>query len=120
MSCVTSEDARRAVEAAESFFMLLGAGIMQRKDLSIKALVEHPDGFQTVVSVKVHPMLEKGVVEVLRCSGDKMLFNIIHHMLAAFDMGRGVPPAAFWDGQILPRPVKLRCSPPPAVLYLRI
>lgn len=113
MPCVTSEDARRAVDAAESFFMLLGAGIMQRKELSIKALVDHPDGFQTVVSVKASPMQENITMSVLRCSGDKMLFNIIHHMLAAFDMGRGVPPAAFWDGQILPRPVKLQCSPPP-------
>jgi hypothetical protein len=113
MVSVANEDARRSMEAAATFFRLLGAGITQQNDISITALVEHPDGFRTLVRVEVRPMPENGAVEILRCSGDKMLFKIIYEMLAAFDMGRGVPPAAFWDGQMQPRPVKLQCSPPP-------
>ena len=112
MSCAANDEARRAMDAAESFFKLLGAGILEQQELGLTALVEHPDGFQTVVSVKVSPMQENIAMAVLRCSGDKMLFGIVHRMLAAYDMGCGDPPAAFWDGQIMPRPV-LQCSPPP-------
>ena len=113
MTCAANDDARRAMEAAELFFKLLGVGIMEQNELGITARVEHPDGFQTVVTVKVTPMQEDIVMAVLRYSGDKMLYGIVHRMFTAYDMGRGEPPAAFWDGQILPRPVKLQCLPPP-------
>ena len=67
MSCVATEDAQRAMEAMESFFLLLGASIMQRKNSSIKARIEHPDGFQTVMSVRFRQTHEDGTGVVKFC-----------------------------------------------------
>ena len=102
----------RAMEEVEGFMFAIGARIVKREVHCIRAAVNHPDGFDTDVSVNYHANDEDAdVLEFVRC-GDPILFEMICDMFVEFDMGRGVPPGDFYVGQILPR-IYMTSSPPP-------
>ena len=102
--------AARAMEEAEGFFIALGASIVEREVRFMRAVVSHPDGFQSHIAVSYTG--EDEVLHLHRRSGDPTLFEMLCAMFVDFDMGCGKPPTDFFDGQILPMIVR-KCSPPP-------
>ena len=109
-----SEDAEWLMERIETFFVVLGANIIRRKPRSIKVELTHPDGFNASVSTKYYITAEgdEGIVDILRRSGDSVLFRIVYRKFVAYDFGRGEWPQPFLDGQMCPRPV-LKAHPLP-------
>ena len=117
-SFVVREGVARTMEEAEGFFLTLGARITKRKMYSMRLVVGHPDGFATNLQVKYYQLADEegggeDMLEMLRRSGDPILFDIVFRMLIDYDMGHGVVPAPFYDGQMVPRPVRIRSSAPP-------
>ena len=109
-----NDGAEQVMKQAEAFFIAVGAGITKRTLHSVRVMVAHPDGFETDVVLKYFPIFDSDdVVEVLRHAGDKLLFCLVCRMLVSYDFGRGTAPLAFYDGQMLPRPMKIQSSPPP-------
>ena len=108
------EEADWIMERTETFFMEIGAIIAKRKPRSIKAGVAHPDGFTAFVSVKFYHGAggDVNIVNILRRSGDSVLFGIVYRQFLAYDFGRGEWPKLFYDGQMCPRPVMKAHSPP--------
>ena len=99
-------------DIAETFFLALGAKIEQSSADSLDAIVAHPDGFTTRVQMKWGGC-EKKRMEMFRSKGDKLLFQLGHQMLLAYDFGRGGSTPFFFDGQMMPRPLRLRPMEPP-------
>jgi len=98
-----------AMQRVDAFLDILHATVIKRKEHKVKASVSHPDGFETLVCVSYYPL--QGVLDILRRSGDALLFDIVYRSFVAF-IGHGVNPAPFYDGQMCPRPVR-QCQPPP-------
>ena len=119
-SFVVREGVARAMEEAEGFFLTLGARITQREMYSMRAVVCHPDGFATNVQVKYYRLTDEeggdeDMLEIVRCSGDPILFAILFRMFVDYGMGHGVVPAPFYHGQMLPRLVRIQSSAPPFI-----
>eukprot|EP00973_Karenia_brevis_P041816 5789009-Karenia_brevis.AAC.1 len=100
-----SEDPDWVMGQIETFFVEIGANIIKRKPRSIKVEVAHPDGFTTLVKIKFYCNVQgdENIVDILRRSGDGILFNIVHQEFIAYDFGRGKWPQPFYDGQMCPR-----------------
>ena len=115
-SVVISSRPEEAMREIETFLVSLSAGILKRKEYSIKAHVVHPDGFETKLKVKCHMLSEDDgqadVLEFTRRAGDSVLFLLVYRMFVASDMGRGALPS-FYLGQILPKPPTLKPSSSP-------
>ena len=61
--------------------MEIGASVQWRTEYSIKAEVAHPDGFAVRVSAKYYADvdgIDGKLVDILRRSGDALLFNILY------------------------------------------
>eukprot|EP00973_Karenia_brevis_P060349 8398069-Karenia_brevis.AAC.2 len=102
------------MERIEKFFMTIGAKTIKKKLHSVKVEIQHPDGFNAVVSTKVYPNVggDKTIVDILRRSGDGVLFSIVYQQFTIYDFGRGAWPEFFYGGQMCPRLV-LKAEPPP-------
>eukprot|EP00973_Karenia_brevis_P065708 9133636-Karenia_brevis.AAC.1 len=98
------------MERIQELFVETGANIIKRKPRSIKVDIRHPDGFTVFVSAKVycHVHGDENIVEILRRSGDGVLFSIVYKSFVAYDFGRGERPELFYDGQMCPCPVMTR------------
>ena len=86
----------------EQFFVTIGGEITKSKPHSITARIEHPDGLSVHIKIKRHDA-EEVLMEVMRRSGDSLLFMLIYRMVRSYDFGRGVPPEIF-PGQLVSRP----------------
>ena len=97
----------------EQFFFKVTTAFTRKRN-SIKADLAHPDGFTVRVSAKcyVDPDDDDILVEILRLSGDAVLFNIVYQLLRDFDFGRGDEPKQFYEGQMCPRIVQKPLPPP--------
>ena len=106
--------AGEAMERVDAFLTALRATAVKRKGQTVKANIVHPDGFAARVCITYYPVdSTAGAVEVLRRCGDGLLYGIIFKKLIAF-LDRGEVPA-FYDGQMMPRPIRMQYSLPPAV-----
>ena len=101
-------DGNYGMDGIETFFIQIGAEIKTRKTNSLRASVEHPDGFGVHIKVKCH---EKKYMEVNRRGGDTLLFHLLYQMLIAYDFGHGDNPSIY-PGQLCPR-VKMTPQEPP-------
>lgn len=112
-----SEEADWVMGRIETFFMEIGATVTKRRPCSIKADVTHPDGFALCIYTKFYASADGGmnIVDILRRSGDGLLFGIVYAELRAYDFGRGERPKLLYNGQICPRPF-MKAQPPPLVL----
>ena len=66
------------------------------------------DGFEVRVSVKCYADvdgMDGNIVDILRCSGDTLLFDTVYRQILAYDFGRGEQPQPFYEGQMCPRVV---------------
>ena len=114
---IVEGEADWVMERIENYFVTIGASIRTRKQYSIKARVTHPDGFAVNVSAKYYADVDgtdNKIVDILRRSGDALLFNIVYKQLLEY-LGRGTWPEPFHDGQLCPR-VVLKALPSPLVL----
>jgi hypothetical protein len=107
------EEGGWVMDRIENYFLEVGASVEGRKQFSIKAEITHPDGFAVRVSAKYYPDVEGDhkIVDILRRSGDALLFNIVYHQLRAYILGHGEWPELFYDGQLCPR-VIMKALPP--------
>ena len=108
------DDANWVMDRIEIYFMEIGASVQRRKQYSIKAEVTHPDGFAVRLSAKYYAnvgSVDGNIVDILRRSGDALLFNIVYCQLLAYDFGRGEHPQPFYEGQMCPR-VVMEAQPP--------
>ena len=96
------EDSDWCLDRLELLFFKIAISF-SRKANSIKADVVHPDGFAVRVSAKCYANSDQTLVEILRRSGDSILFNIIYQQIRDFDFGRGENPKRFYQDQICPR-----------------
>lgn len=111
------EEADWVLDRIEIYFMDIGGSIERRKPFSIKAEVTHPDGFAVRVSAKYCADVDGDgkFVDILRRSGDALLFSIVYRQLLAYDLGRGEWPKLFYEGQLCPR-VVMKAQPQPLEL----
>ena len=109
------------MQQAEKFLKEFAATIVtKKKDVRLKAIVEHPDGFDCKVSVTYYKGDKEDKLEIVRLSGDGILFSIIYRALAQ-SFRDGIAPMPLYDGQILPRLITTYSSPPRAcVSYLSL
>ena len=108
------EEADWIMERIETYFLVLGASVQRSSQLALKAEVKHPDGFAVCVSAQCCAGVDHTdckTVDVLRCSGDAMLFHMVYNQFLAYDFGRGTWPKNFYDGQLCPR-VIMKAVPP--------
>ena len=107
------EEADWVMDRIETYFIEIGASVERRKQFSIKAEITHPDGFAVRVSAKYYSDVDDDtkIVDILRRSGDALLFNIVYRQLLAYDLGRGEWPKLFYDGQLCPRVVMKALTP---------
>ncbi len=94
----------RALQEVEEFMLALETNIEQRRDLSLKASVAHPDGFWTTIKVKCHRFTEDttlgDILEWRHHAGDFVLFALVWRMYNDF-LASGNRPS-FFVGQMLP------------------
>ncbi len=107
-----------ALEAAAAFFAANGV-ITQRRVYSVKATLNHPDGFEVVVKAKLFRLPAGTVLEFRRRTGDGLLFAQVFQLFQAYIDGGAPEPPRFAIGQLV-RPVRplrptLRASPSPDV-----
>ena len=109
------------MQQAEKFLKEFAATIVtKKKDVRLKAIVEHPDGFDCKVSVTYYKGDKEDKLEIVRLSGDGILFSMIYRALAQ-SFRDGIAPMPLYDGQILPRLITTYSSPPCAsVPYLSL
>ena len=109
------------MQQAEKFLKEFAATIVtKKKDVRLKAIVEHPDGFDCKVSVTYYKGDKEDKLEIVRLSGDSILFSMIYRALAQ-SFHDGIAPMPLYDGQILPRLITTYSSPPCAsVPYLSL
>jgi len=106
------------MDSIEEFFILLGGRIQKRKPCSISVWVDHPDGLEVYIKVKCYEF-EKKYMEVLRRSGDTMLFHLVYKMINNYDFGRGDVPNLF-AGQLCPKIEMKPAEPPTVVPFLNL
>ena len=97
------------IRGVEDFFTLLGAQIIKRKPHSITALIHHPDGFDTKIKAKYYEF-DENYIELMRRSGDGLVFMLVYKMFLAFEFGRGEVPKLY-PGQICPKLQMVPCEP---------
>ena len=109
------------MQQAEKFLKEFAATIVtKKKDVRLKAIVEHPDGFDCKVSVTYYKGDKEDKLEIVRLSGDGILFSMIYRALAQ-SFRDGIAPMPLYNGQILPRLITTYSSPPCAsVPYLSL
>ena len=100
------------MQQAEKFLQALAVNVVtKKKDVRLKATVEHPDGFDCKVSVIYYKGDKEDKLEIVRLSGDGILFSMIYRALAN-SFRDGIAPMPLYDGQILPRLITTYSSPP--------
>ena len=108
------------MQRAEKFLKESAVTIVTKKKDVLKAIVEHPDGFDCKVSVTYYKGDKEDKLEIVRLSGDGILFSMIYRALAQ-SFRDGIAPMPLYDGQILPRLITTYSSPPCAsVPYLSL
>ena len=109
------EDSDLALEAAAAFFASNGV-ITKRQMYSVKARLDHPDGFEVVVKAKLFRLPGGTVLELRRRTGDGLLFALVAQLLQAYVSNGSPVPPRFAIGQLItPSPPTLRPSPSPDV-----
>ena len=111
---LVQEDTDWIMDRIESYFVVLEAIIKTRRQFYFEADVTHPDGFAVRVSAQCYAGVDNTkykTVDILRCSGDALLFHMVYQQFLAFDLGRGTWPKKFYDGQLCPR-ATLKALPP--------
>ena len=112
---VLSGEPEEAIREAERFLSALASQLQERKELSIKVRVDHPDsGSWTVVKIKCHRFSESTVVDVMewrRYAGDCVLFSKIWHMFLDYLNNGAVPRIRI--GEVAPCAPMLKPSQPP-------
>ena len=89
------------MDGIEEFFILLGGRVQKRKPHSISVWVDHPDGLDVYIKVKQHKF-DKDYMEVMRRTGDTLLFHLVYKMIIKYDFGRGDVPE-LCAGQYVPK-----------------
>ena len=90
------------MDGIEKFFIILGARVQKRKPYSISVWVDHPDGMEVYIKVKQHQEFDKDIMEVMRRTGDTLLFHMVYKMLIKYEFGRGDAPEMY-PGQLCPK-----------------
>ena len=98
-----------------NFFTILGGNVVGRKPQSMTAMIRHPDGKEVFMEVS-H---DHRSIEVIRQSGDRVLFDLIYKMLVAYDFGRGSLPFTY-NGQLCPKVTIKPALPEMLVPFLRL
>ena len=105
------ETADQSLDHLESFFIEIATNLIRKRN-SIEAEVAHPDGFEVRISAECYAHLDYILVQILRLSGDVLLFDIVYQQIRDFDFGRGEQPKHFFKGQLCPRIIPKPLPPP--------
>jgi hypothetical protein len=106
------------MDQVEGFFVKMGARVQKRKPDSLSVWVDHPDGMEVCIKVEQHKF-DKGYMEVVRRSGDTLLFHLVYKMLIAYDLGRG-DDHEIYPGQLWPKVEMMPSEAPMNVPVLNV
>ena len=92
------DDTEEALRLVRDFFARVGS-IQKRGETSVKALLQHPDGYECIVKAKIKESSTGSRLQLSKRSGDSFVFSLTFRLVREALRLDGLPPA-FFHGQI--------------------